>query len=140
MAGFLSPFVVQNLDRPMNERELCRAIRQSVAAEEEAIHLYEAYADACEFEKAREVFQDIANEEKVHVGEFQGLLKHFADDEEKFLEEGEDEVEEMFEGKSETAAKIARITERLLTAVDTHYKEFTYFSNKRISDYVVLSD
>jgi rubrerythrin len=40
---------------------------------------------------------DIADEEKVHAGEFLRLLKELAPDEEKFYEEGAKEVEEIIE-------------------------------------------
>jgi len=39
------------------------------------------------------VLEDIANEERVHAGEFLRLLKELAPDEEKFCAEGAKEVE-----------------------------------------------
>jgi rubrerythrin len=45
----------------------------------------------------KEVLEDIANEEKVHAGEFLRLLKHLAPDEEEFYEKGSKEVEEIME-------------------------------------------
>lgn len=94
MAQFLNPFAVTVPDRPLTTRELTRALRQSIAAEEEAIHLYEALADVTEHQLAKEILQEIANEEKVHVGEFQKVLNLILDDEEDFLHDGEQEVEE----------------------------------------------
>ena len=41
-----------------------------------------------------EVLDDIADEERVHAGEFLRLLKHLEPDEEKFYAEGAEEVEE----------------------------------------------
>jgi len=38
---------------------------------------------------------DIADEERVHAGEFLRLLHHLAPDEQKFYDEGCEEVEEM---------------------------------------------
>jgi rubrerythrin len=46
---------------------------------------------------AKEVLIDIADEERVHAGEFLKLLYHLAPDEEKFYKEGTDEVEEIME-------------------------------------------
>ncbi len=43
---------------------------------------------------AIEVLKDIADEERVHAGEFLRLLKELAPDEEKFYREGAEEVEE----------------------------------------------
>ena len=50
--------------------------------------------DSTDDKLAREVLTDIANEERVHAGEFLRLLKHLAPDEEKFYTEGAEEVEQ----------------------------------------------
>lgn len=101
MPNFLDPFVGVVPDRKLTDRELVRALRLSLAAEEEAIHLYEALADATTNELARDVLQDIANEEKVHAGEFQRLINILYKDETKWLEDGAQEVNEMMELRSE---------------------------------------
>jgi rubrerythrin len=44
--------------------------------------------------------KDIADEERVHAGEFLRLLKELAPDEEKFYREGAKEVEEEINKKS----------------------------------------
>ena len=95
MPEFVNPFSGVLPSRKLSERELARALRLSLAAEEEAIHLYEALADATDNKLAKTVLQDIADEEKVHVGEFQQLLKSLLKDEEKWLREGAEEVDEM---------------------------------------------
>ena len=97
MPDFLNPFAGMVPNRKLDDRELTRALRLSLSAEEEAIHLYEALADATENELAKKVLQDIADEEKVHAGEFARLLKILLEDEEKFLQEGASEVDEMAE-------------------------------------------
>jgi rubrerythrin len=97
MPEFVNPFSGVLPSRKLSERELARALRLSLAAEEEAIHLYEALADATDNKLAKTVLQDIADEEKVHVGEFQQLLKSLLKDEEKWLREGAEEVDEMAE-------------------------------------------
>jgi rubrerythrin len=97
MPDFMDPFPGMVPDRKMTPRELTRALRLSLSAEQEAIHLYEAMADACENELAKAVLQDIADEERVHAGEFQRVLNLLLDDEEKFLAEGAEEVDEMAE-------------------------------------------
>jgi len=83
--------------RKVTHEELVRAIRFMVAAEYEAIQLYTQLAEATDNELAKAVLMDIADEEKVHAGEFLRLLKELAPDEEKFYEEGAKEVEEMIE-------------------------------------------
>jgi rubrerythrin len=95
MPDFMNPFSGMAPERKMSLRELTRAIRLSLAAEEEAIHLYEALADATDHPLAKEVLQDIANEEREHAGEFLRLLKILLPDEEKMLDEGAGEVDEM---------------------------------------------
>jgi len=54
-------------------------------------------AESIDNKLAREVLKDIANEEKVHAGEFLRLLKELAPDEDKFYAEGAIEVEEEIE-------------------------------------------
>lgn len=106
MAEFLDPFrgVVPN--RKLTLRELTRAVRQSLSAEEEATHLYEAIADATDNELAQKVMQDIANEERVHAGEFQRLLSLLLPDEDALMQQGADEVNEMAQGNGkETSAQ-----------------------------------
>ncbi len=97
MPDFMNPFSGMTPERKLTLGELTRAIRLSIAAEHEAIHLYEALADACEDPLAAKVLRDIANEEKVHAGEFQRLLNILAPEEEEFLKEGAEEVDEMRE-------------------------------------------
>lgn len=46
---------------------------------------------------AKEVLKDIADEERVHAGEFLRLLKELDPEEEKFYAEGAEEVEEEIE-------------------------------------------
>ncbi len=85
------------LDRKVTEAELVRAIRFMVAAEYEAIQLYMQLAESTENKLAQEVLKDIADEERVHAGEFLRLLYHLAPDEEEFYKEGFEEVEEEIE-------------------------------------------
>lgn len=95
MPEFVKPFSGVVPGRKITKRELTRAIRLSLSAEEEAVHLYEALADATDNALAKEVLQDIANEERVHVGEFQRLLSILLPDEDKFMADGAAEVDEM---------------------------------------------
>jgi rubrerythrin len=95
MPEFPHPFPGMTPDRKMDDRELTRAIRLALAAELEAVHLYEAQADATDNALAREVLQDIANEERVHAGEFLRLLTILLPDEQGYLDEGAEEVDEM---------------------------------------------
>jgi len=94
MTDFGKPFAGLAKDRKLTDAELIRAIRFMVAAEYEAIQLYMQLAESIENELAIEVLTDIADEERVHAGEFLRLLKELAPDEEKFYAEGAEEVEE----------------------------------------------
>ena len=94
MPVFGSPFSGLANDRMLTDEELVRAIRFMAAAEYEAIQLYMQLAESTDNRLAVEVLKDIANEERVHVGEFLRLLRELAPDEEKFYAEGAKEVEE----------------------------------------------
>lgn len=97
MPEFGSPFSGLKNDRKLTDAELVRAIRFMVAAEYEAIQLYMQLAESVDNRLAQEVLRDIADEERVHAGEFLRLLYHLAPDEEKFYAEGMEEVEEEIE-------------------------------------------
>jgi rubrerythrin len=97
MPEFGTPFSGMKNERKVTNEELIRAIRFMVAAEYEAIQLYMQLAESTDNKLAREVLKDIADEEKVHAGEFLRLLKELAPDEEKFYREGAAEVEEEIE-------------------------------------------
>jgi rubrerythrin len=94
MPEFGSPFSGLANDRKLTHDELVRAIRFMVAAEYEAVQLYMQLAESIDDELAIEVLKDIADEERVHAGEFLRLLRHLEPNEEKFYAEGAEEVEE----------------------------------------------
>jgi rubrerythrin len=95
MPEFGNPFSVLKNDRMLTCEELVRAIRFMIAAEYEAVQLYQQLAESTENELAKEVLIDIANEEKEHAGEFLRLLHELDPEEEKFYRDGAGEVEEM---------------------------------------------
>lgn len=97
MPDFGQPFSGLKKDHKISEQELIRSIRFMIAAEYEAIQLYMQLAESTDNKLAVEVLKDIADEEKVHAGEFLRLLKELDPDEEKFYSEGAEEVEEEIE-------------------------------------------
>jgi len=97
MPDFGNPFSGLRNDRKLSDTELVRAIRFLVSAEYEAVQLYMQLAESTENKLAKEVLIDIADEERVHAGEFLRLLKEIAPEEYKFYEEGAKEVEEIIE-------------------------------------------
>jgi rubrerythrin len=94
MPEFGSPFSGLTNHRKLTEPELIRAIRFMVSAEYEAIQMYMQLAESTDNKLAMEVLNDIADEERVHAGEFLRLLRQLAPDEEKFYAMGAKEVEE----------------------------------------------
>lgn len=99
MPEFGTPFSGRAMDRKVTNEELIRAIRFMVAAEYEAIQLYMQLAESTDNKLAIEVLKDIADEERVHAGEFLRLLHELAPDEEKFYADGAKEVEAEIEKK-----------------------------------------
>jgi uncharacterized protein len=95
MPEFTNPFSGKVPDRKLTIGELIRAIRLDLAAEHEATHIYMAHAEATDHPLAKKVLIDIAEEERVHAGEFGRLLEILTGDEAAKLEEGAREVDEM---------------------------------------------
>jgi rubrerythrin len=54
-----------------------------------------AHAEATDHPLAKKVLIDIANEERVHVGEFNRLIQILTGDEDKWFADGAAEVDEM---------------------------------------------
>ena len=94
MPDFGTPFSGLACDRKLTDAELVRAVRFMVAAEYEAIQLYMQLAESTDNALAIEVLKDIADEERVHAGEFLRLLHELAPDEQRFYADGGEEVEE----------------------------------------------
>lgn len=99
MPEFGSPFSGIAQSKKLSKEELIRAIRFMVAAEYEAIQMYMQLAESTDNKLAIDVLTDIADEERVHAGEFLRLLHELAPDEQKFYDEGAGEVEKEI-GKS----------------------------------------
>ena len=97
MPEFGSLFLSLSRDKKLTDAELVRAIRFMVAAEYEAIQMYMQLAESTDNKLAVAVLKDIADEERVHAGEFLRLLRELAPDEEKFYADGAGEVEEIME-------------------------------------------
>ncbi len=97
MPRFEDPFTGMAAGRKLTRPELVRAIRFMISAEYEAVQLYMQLAESIDDELSRDVLVDIADEERVHAGEFLSLLKRLAPDEERFYAEGAEEVDELAE-------------------------------------------
>jgi rubrerythrin len=95
MPEFGTPFSGMASNRKLSDSELVRAVRFMVAAEYEAVQLYMQLAESTDHKLARELLKDIADEERVHAGEFLKLLKELSPDEDGFYAKGTEEVEEL---------------------------------------------
>jgi len=82
-------------DRKFTKKELAEALRYSIIAELDAINLYLQFARATEDERIRKVFEEVAKEEKTHIGEFLALLKILDPEQAEEIEEGAKEVKEL---------------------------------------------
>lgn len=123
MPEFVNPFSGKIPDRKLTHEELIRAIRLNLAAEHEAIHLYMAHAEATDHPLARKVLIDVANEERVHAGEFERLLEILTGDEARWVAEGREEVDEM-------AAEMAAAGQEVASTPGTGNEEVTIGSLK----------
>ncbi len=94
MPEFSHAFSGLAANRKLTHPELVRAIRFMIAAEYEAIQLYEQLAESTDNELAHKTLLDITNEEKEHVGEFRHLLRLLAPQDENEYAEGEEEAKE----------------------------------------------
>ena len=93
MPDFGHPFSGLAKESKLTHPELVRAIRFMVSAEYEAIQLYMQLAESTDNQLAIAVLKDIADEERIHAGEFLRLLKELEPSEEEFYREGYEEVE-----------------------------------------------
>ena len=93
MPQFGSPFAELANSRKLSGAELVRAIRFMVAAEYEATQMYMQLSESTDNTLAVAVLKDIANEERVHAGEFLKLLYELAPDEKALYAKGAGEVE-----------------------------------------------
>ena len=94
MVDFVHPFPGRNPGDTLTKAEIIRALRLSLCAEEEATQLYDLISEYVDDEKIKKIMTDVANEEQVHIGEFQKLLNIYEEDEVEKLEEGFEEAEE----------------------------------------------
>lgn len=95
MPEFSTPFSCKKSDRKLTKEELIRAIRFSIASEFEAIQLYEEIQESIDDEKSIKLLEEIAEDERVHVGNFLYLLKTLAPEESESYGEGVEEAEEI---------------------------------------------
>ncbi|MBI4320804.1 MAG: demethoxyubiquinone hydroxylase family protein [Chloroflexi bacterium] len=72
---FTNPFVGMVPSRKLNREEILRALRIDLAAELDAINLYQAHIDAIDDEQVKAIIAHIRDEEKEHVAEFTEAIR-----------------------------------------------------------------
>lgn len=75
-------------------------VRLAMIAEIDAVSLYESMILQAKNRDLKAILQDVANEEKVHVGEFEAILEFLDPDWEELEDEGEEEAEQMMKKES----------------------------------------
>jgi rubrerythrin len=93
MPSFGSPFSGLAKEKKISPEELIRAIRFMIAAEYEATQMYMQLAESTDHPLAIKVLTEVADEERVHAGEFLRLLHALAPDEAALYAKGAREVE-----------------------------------------------
>lgn len=81
--------------RKLAKDEVADALRLAIIAELDAINLYLQIARAIDIDSVRKVFEEIAREEKTHVGEFLALLKNLDPEQVEELKKGAEEVKQL---------------------------------------------
>jgi len=95
---FSNPFGTM-VPRKMNATELTRAIMQDIAAELDAIALYQAHIDATDDERAKKLLAHIRDDEKEHAGELLALLEILDPKQAEYIKKGKVEIAELLAGK-----------------------------------------
>jgi rubrerythrin len=81
-----NPFIVKA--SVLNLKELIRALRLDIRAEEEAIITYDCHRDACNDERVKDILQEIINDERKHVAQIQEMIIMLDPTEIKMQDEG----------------------------------------------------
>jgi rubrerythrin len=85
MPEFVKPFSGMVPERKLTTGGLVRALRLDLAAGHEVVPTYLAHADATDNPLAKAMLIDIANEERVHVGEFARVTVILTGNEDDYL-------------------------------------------------------
>lgn len=81
--------------RKFTKEEVVEALRIAIIAELDAVNLYLQFARMIEDENIRKLFEEVAREEKTHIGEFMHALKMLDREQAQELEKGAREVKEI---------------------------------------------
>jgi len=81
--------------RKMNAAELARVVRQDIAAELDAVALYQAHIDATDDERAKKILAHIRDDEKEHTAELLAFLEILDPRQAEYLKKGRKEIAEL---------------------------------------------
>ncbi len=95
MPDFASAFGTKSFEKKLSPSELIRALRFSIAAEYEAIQIYEQIVEATNDAHVKAVFTDVINEERLHAGQFMDLLFALDPEEKTLYDKGVQENKEI---------------------------------------------
>ena len=80
------PFLIK--DNTLNLKELIRALRLDIRAEEDAIITYDCHMDATDDSRVKAILQEIINDERKHVAQIQEMIMMLDPTEIEMQEEG----------------------------------------------------
>lgn len=81
-------------DRKLSDEEQVAMIRQAIVAEHDATAQYTLQAQAAKDPVVKKTLLDIADEERVHIGELTRILQRLTGNEDELMQQGAKEVEE----------------------------------------------
>lgn len=119
---------------PTKEEQLIMALRNSIQLEQSAADTYERYANETEDLNAKLIFQSVADEEKVHIGEFKAVLDKYSP-QSQFEEEGKQEAESLMTHSGEDEKNItAQVTKDELPEVDADEEPDIAWTDDNVPD------
>lgn len=83
--------LMNNIDDDSTDFEL---LRQALIAESDAVNLYVQLARKCKSEQARKLLIDLAQEERVHIGELTSFLNKYSDSQKGADDKAKSELED----------------------------------------------
>ncbi|MGC8601262.1 MAG: ferritin family protein [Thermoprotei archaeon] len=92
--GFAKDPIELSRTKKMSKEEVALALRDDLQAELDAANLYLEQAALVDEEEVKKTLLEIAEEEKVHFGEFLTLLKRYDQELDSAISKGEKEVSE----------------------------------------------
>jgi len=96
----LTPIELEKIESGVEKD--AQILRLAMISELDAINLYEQMAEQVSTVKVKELLENIADEERIHLGEFQAILITIDDNHVQGLKKGKLEVDKILKIKSST--------------------------------------